>query len=86
MSKNTVRYVARVVKHDVNGAGGYRYQYHIWASDSAYGGYRIISAVGPEGFVVKEHWLSKDANEHTAVEQRVRLWHADLDIIEVKKQ
>ncbi len=84
MSESTVVYVVSVVKHDVNGAGGYRHKYHIWASDSAHDGYRIISAVGPEAFVIKEQWLSKDPNEKAAVEQRIRAWHPDNNILDFK--
>jgi len=86
MSKKTVKYVARVVKKDINGQGGFRHQYHVLASDSDYAGYRILSAIGPEGFVLKEHWLSKASDEQAEVEQRVRSWHPDLDLIEVRKQ
>lgn len=85
MSKNTVKYVAKVVKHEVNSQGGYRCQYHVWASDSAYDGYRILSAVGPEAFAIKEHWLSKSSDEQAEVERRVRSWHPDLDLFELKQ-
>jgi len=84
MSKNTSRYIAKVVKHEANGEGDYRHQYHVWASDSDYEGYRILSAVGPESFAIKEHWLSKAASEEGEVNDRVRSWHPDADIIEVK--
>lgn len=86
MKKNTKKYVAKVVKKEVNGQDGFRYQYHIWASDSDYDGYRILSAVGPEGFVIKEHWLSKAADEDAEVKERIQSWHSDADLVEVKKQ
>jgi hypothetical protein len=86
MSQSTENYLALVVKRDVNGAGGYRYKYHIGASDSGLDGYRILSAVGPRGYAIKEHWLAKDQDDQAAVDQRVRSWHPDLDILQLKKK
>lgn len=82
MPKNTRKYKA-VVMEEKDGNETHSI-YHIWASDcEQYAGFRIISACGPNGLVIKDHWLSKQINEdeeYAAIEERVRSWHPEGQI------
>ena len=83
MDRNTKKVVVRVVKHEVNGQDGYRHQYWFYFSDSEYRGYRIYSAVGPHGFIIKTHGLTRPGeDEERLAAKMARGWHPDLDLIE----
>lgn len=87
INKNTEKYVVQVIKKYEDDQEGYNYVYHVWVSDFENPKYRIYSAVGPDGFVIREHgFIEKNANEADYLKNRIRQWHPDHDTLEFDKK
>ncbi|MCY3022860.1 MAG: hypothetical protein NTW87_28095 [Planctomycetota bacterium] len=86
MAENTTRFEARIVKHDKNGQGGYRYKYVVFVSDVAgFPNHRIFSVIGPRAFTLAGHHLfPKSTSDRVAVENFLRDLHPDNNVFDLK--
>lgn len=79
-NKNATIYYAHVFRRDTDAVPGYAYEYRIFVSDSDEPGYRVYSAVGPEGLTMKDqNLIPVDIDERSHLKSLVERWHPDRD-------